>query len=52
MATEGLGLRDAKRFTGWYIVAAILFILLGVFAIVEPFVAGLGIALLVGWLLL
>jgi uncharacterized membrane protein HdeD (DUF308 family) len=51
MATEGVGLRDAKRFTGWYIVAAILFILLGMFAIVEPFVAGLGIALLVGWLL-
>lgn len=52
MATEGSGVRAARRFTGWYIVAAILFIVLGVFAIVEPFMAGLGIALLVGWLLL
>lgn len=51
MATEGLGLKEAKRFTGWYIVAAILFIVLGVFAILEPAMAGLGVALLVGWLL-
>ena len=51
MATAGVGLGAARRFTGWYVVAAILFILLGVFAIVEPFMAGLGIALLVGWLL-
>ena len=51
MATEGLGLKEAKRFTGWYIVAAILFIVLGVFAIIEPAVAGLGVTLLVGWLL-
>jgi len=43
--------RPANRFTGWYIVAAILFILLGMFAIIEPAVAGLGVALLVGWLL-
>ncbi|HMD32896.1 MAG TPA: DUF308 domain-containing protein, partial [Candidatus Acidoferrales bacterium] len=32
--------------------AAVLFILLGIFSIVEPTVAGLGIALLVGWLLI
>ena len=53
MATEGPGpvVRAANRFTGWYIVAAILFILLGMFAIIEPAVAGLGVALLVGWLL-
>ncbi|HKD52965.1 MAG TPA: hypothetical protein VKB72_01990 [Steroidobacteraceae bacterium] len=49
--TEGSVLRPAKSFTTWYIVAAILFILLGAFAIIEPAVAGLGVALLVGWLL-
>jgi len=43
--------QPANRFSGWYIVAAILFILLGMFAIIEPAVAGLGVALLVGWLL-
>jgi len=41
----------AKKITGWYIAAAILFIVLGMFAIVEPGVAGLGVTLLVGWLL-
>jgi uncharacterized membrane protein HdeD (DUF308 family) len=51
MATEGSPLGTAKRFTGWYIVAAILFIILGMFAIIEPTVAGLGVAILVGWLL-
>jgi len=54
MATESPGpvVRAANRFTGWYIVAAILFILLGMFAIIEPTVAGLGVAILVGWLLI
>jgi uncharacterized membrane protein HdeD (DUF308 family) len=42
----------AKKITGWYIVAAVLFIVLGMFAIIEPGVAGLGVTLLVGWLLL
>ena len=51
MATEGSPLGTAKRFTGWYIVAAVLFIILGVFAIIEPAVASLGVAILVGWLL-
>ena len=51
MATEDSPLGTAKRFTGWYIVAAILFIILGMFAIIEPTVAGLGVAILVGWLL-
>jgi uncharacterized membrane protein HdeD (DUF308 family) len=50
------GLRNplgvAKRITGWYLAAAVLFILLGIFAIVEPGVAGLGVTLLVGWMLL
>ena len=50
MATEGSVLKAAHRFSGWLIVAAILFIVLGVFAIIEPAVAGLGVALLVGWL--
>ncbi len=52
MATETPVLKAARRFSGWLIVAAILFIVLGVFAIIEPAVAGLGVALLVGWLLI
>jgi len=52
MATESPMLKGARRFSGWVIAAAILFIVLGVFAIIEPAVAGLGIALLVGWLLI
>jgi uncharacterized membrane protein HdeD (DUF308 family) len=40
-----------KRITGWYIAAAVLFILLGLFSITEPGLAGLGVTLLVGWLL-
>jgi uncharacterized membrane protein HdeD (DUF308 family) len=49
------GLRNplgvAKKITGWYIAAAVLFIVLGIFAVVEPGVAGLGVTLLVGWIL-
>jgi uncharacterized membrane protein HdeD (DUF308 family) len=41
----------AKKATGWFIAIAVLFILLGIFAIAEPFAAGLGVTLLVGWLL-
>ena len=41
----------AKKATGWFIVIAVLFIVLGIFAIAEPFTAGLGVTLLVGWLL-
>ena len=41
MATEGPVVKAAQRFSGWLIVAAILFIVLGVFAIIEPAVAGL-----------
>jgi uncharacterized membrane protein HdeD (DUF308 family) len=41
----------AKKITGWYIAAAVLFIVLGIFAIIEPGVAALGVTLLVGWLL-
>ena len=52
MATQGPVLKEARTFSGWLIVAAILFIVLGAFAIIEPAVAGLGVALLVGWLLI
>jgi uncharacterized membrane protein HdeD (DUF308 family) len=41
----------AKKITGWYLLAAVLFILLGIFAIVEPGVAAIGVTLLVGWML-
>jgi Short repeat of unknown function (DUF308) len=44
--TEGL------HASGWYIGMAILFILLGLTAIIEPGVAGWAITLLVGWLLI
>ena len=52
MATQGPVLKAARTFSGWLIVAAVLFIGLGAFAIIEPAVAGLGVALLVGWLLI
>jgi uncharacterized membrane protein HdeD (DUF308 family) len=52
MATQGPVLKTARTFSGWLIGAAILFIVLGAFAIIEPAVAGLGVALLVGWLLI
>jgi uncharacterized membrane protein HdeD (DUF308 family) len=42
----------AKKITGWYIAAAVLFLVLGIFAIIEPGVASLGVTLLVGWLLI
>jgi uncharacterized membrane protein HdeD (DUF308 family) len=52
-SVEGLRnpLAVAKKITGWYLAAAVLFILLGIFAIVEPGVAALGVTLLVGWML-
>ena len=52
MATRGPVVKAARKFSGWLIVAAVLFIVLGAFAIIEPAVAGLGVALLVGWLLI
>ncbi len=42
----------AKKITGWYMGFAVLFILLGIFAIAEPMVAALAVTLLVGWLLI
>jgi uncharacterized membrane protein HdeD (DUF308 family) len=52
MAMERPVIETAKRFTGWYILAALLFIVLGLFAIIEPARAVVGIARLLGWLLL
>ena len=52
--TEGLrGLRAiGKRASGWLIAVAVVFIILGMIAIVEPGVAGLAVTILVGWLLI
>ena len=52
MATERPMIATANRFTAWYILAAVLFILLGLFAIIEPATAAIGIAVLLGWLLI
>jgi uncharacterized membrane protein HdeD (DUF308 family) len=52
MATERPVLASARRFTAWYMVAAIVFILLGLFAIIEPATAAMGIVMLIGWLLI
>jgi uncharacterized membrane protein HdeD (DUF308 family) len=41
-----------KTASGWLIAIGVLFIILGIMAIMEPFVAGLAIAFLVGWLLI
>ena len=41
-----------KKMSGWYIAMAVGFIILGIFAIVEPGVAGLAVTILVGWLLI
>jgi uncharacterized membrane protein HdeD (DUF308 family) len=52
MATERPVIETAKRYTGWYILAAVLFILLGLFAIIEPATAVVGFVRLLGWLLI
>jgi len=52
MATERAVIGAPERSTRWHIVAAVLFILLGLYAIVEPTIAAVGIARLIGWLLL
>ena len=41
-----------KKARGWFIVMAVVFILLGMMAIIEPVVAGLAVAILLGWLLI
>jgi uncharacterized membrane protein HdeD (DUF308 family) len=54
-ANPAQGLRGpvevAKKITNWYLAAAVLLIALGVFGIVEPKLAGLGVTLLVGCIL-
>ena len=52
MAAERPVIEAAKRFTTWNILAAVLFILLGLFAIIEPATAVVGFARLLGWLLI
>jgi uncharacterized membrane protein HdeD (DUF308 family) len=44
--------RSVREAGVWLIVTACLFILLGLFAIVEPLVAGLAVTVLVAWLLI
>ena len=41
-----------RKASGWFIGMAVVFILLGILAIIEPGVAGLAITILVGWLLI
>ena len=50
MGLHGPGI--IKKASGWFIAIAVVFILLGIMAIVEPGVAGLAVAILVGWLLI
>jgi len=51
-AGEGLhGAAALKKKAGWFLLIGVLFILVGIFGIAEPWVAGLGVALLVGWVL-
>jgi uncharacterized membrane protein HdeD (DUF308 family) len=50
------GLRGAgtiiKKASGWFIAMAVVFILLGTMAIIEPGIAGLAVTILVGWVLI
>lgn len=41
-----------KKTSGWFMALAFVFMLLGIFAIVEPGVAGLAVTILVGWVLI
>ena len=50
MGLHGPGIM--KKASGWFIAIGVVFILLGIMAIVEPGVAGLAVAILVGWLLI
>lgn len=48
---QGLS-QAARKITGWYIAAAVLFIVLEMLAVMEPFVASLAVSRLVAWLLI
>ena len=51
--SEGLrGPATIRKASGWFIAMAVVFIILGIMAIVEPGVAGLAVTILVGWLLI
>ena len=52
METERPMIGTARSFIGWHSLAGVLFILLGLFSIIEPATAAVGIALLFGWLLI
>ena len=41
-----------KKAGGWLVAMGVVFVVLGVLAIIEPAVAGLAVAILVGWLLI
>lgn len=41
-----------KKASGWLIAVAVVFIILGISAIAEPAIAGVAVAILVGWLLI
>ena len=49
---DTFGSRFAHDAGVWLIVTACLFMLLGLFAVIEPVVAGLAVTVLVGWLLI
>ena len=49
---ETFGAELVRKAGTWLVVTAVIFMALGIAAIVEPLVAGLAIALLVGWLLM
>jgi uncharacterized membrane protein HdeD (DUF308 family) len=46
------GTSIVKKASGWLIAMSVMFIILGIIAIVEPEIAGIGVAILVGWLLI
>src|SRR5215472_2272014 len=45
-------LQAPMKITGWYMTAAVLFLVSGMLAIIEPAVAALAVSRLVGWLLI
>ncbi len=53
-AADGLrgGGSIIRRVSGWTIIMAVVFILLGMMAVIEPGVAGVALTILVGWLLI
>jgi len=51
--TQGLhGSDSIKRVGGWFVGVGVIFIILGILAIVEPGIAGITVSFLVGWLLI